>query len=439
MWRVIFLFSSAQMLRRRKAGSVSFERVSISSIFMIIFMVLGEGNTCLIWAGSHSNMDIAKKKKDSAASLCLTVLLWTRQQVVTKYNVTWWTHINSSYHVLNLHLPIKAQSVLPLTLQIQIIFIIIPTSRPPLGFGTGVQGTTVKRWEFVLVGKHWDLYGEERLGQSNRPSQARFLYSPVKSAGSRRTWPLVQTVPTSFLKLFIFPERERLWPMIGSVQKIRNGIHDITENPRWENSGVKLWQLRVSFLFLSVGPGIFKLNKKSKQRTNGVLSIAIMKNKWGTVTVIESTITQRERTLINTIKRWNRRDTLLVISHHPVSWNQGARHCLFVCFSFVFEVGESLGGLKFELLKEAALPLWSWWNGDCAAAMFIPFWSHHSGCCLRSERNSTRAQKQKSDFIEANPDWSSSTFRVWIAVDMKAWIRRSSQWTVAAGWDAVRC
>lgn len=50
---------------------------------------------------------------------------------------------------------------------------------------------------------------------------------------------------------------------------------------------------------------------KKKKRQNGV---AIMKNKWGTVTVTELKITQRRRMLINITNKRNRRDLVILSS-----------------------------------------------------------------------------------------------------------------------------
>lgn len=114
-------------------------------------------------------------------------------------------------------------------------------------------------------------------------------------------------------------------------RKIRNAREDHRASPQQVTLDpgekkkvlVKLWWLRMCFLFLTVGSGSnFKPythpvtaqswnTQTKKQKTKGILPTAIMKKKWGTVTVTELWITQRRRTLINTTKKRNRRDLII--------------------------------------------------------------------------------------------------------------------------------
>lgn len=95
---------------------------------------------------------------------------WYNSTEVTKYNVTWWplykskhliwTHINNSYHVLNLHLPIKAQSALPLTLQIQIILVHHTNFQASSGIWDRCSRNNSKE---MRICSHWSLSGIWRV------------------------------------------------------------------------------------------------------------------------------------------------------------------------------------------------------------------------------------------------------------------------------------
>lgn len=121
----------------------------------------------------------------------------------------------------------------------------------------------------------------------------------------------------------------------------------------WECVFVSLNASGVIIKVYASPPGNTK-QRNPKQLTLEILPSVIMKNKWGTVTVIESRETQR-RTLINTTKKWDRRDQrVFFFCPNPVILCHEVKALGIVFFSS-FEVKESWG-VSVRTPKKDLLP-----------------------------------------------------------------------------------
>lgn len=158
---------------------------------------------------------------------------------------------------------------------------------------------------------------------------------------------------------------------------------------------INIWQefdgWECVFVSLNASGAIIKLyasllgntkQRNPKQLTLEILPSVIMKNKWGTVTVIESRGTQR-RTLINTTKKRDRRDQrVFFFCPNPIILCHEVKALGIVVFFSSFEVKESWG-VSVRTPKKALPPFFRWVEAVLLLCVFVVWFpliqssSHH--------------------------------------------------------------